>query len=89
MPETLERPAQVHRGLLAAAWADGVSPTDWIAARLPKPHPPVSDVGQPSARELLYAYAECIDSGQTRGGDNSLIEADLASEYAGSHGRAC
>jgi hypothetical protein len=86
MNQTLELPEQVYAALVEAARADGVSPTEWIEGKLPRPTIGArSDQEQSHALERLLRYAGVIDLGHPTGTDNEQIDADLAREYSETH----
>ncbi len=57
MSRTIELPEPVYDGLVAAARAGGITPADWIAAKLPRPTPSpprvMTDEERRAAREQL------------------------------------
>jgi hypothetical protein len=77
MSRTLELPESVYDGLLQAARASGVSPADWIAAKLPGgTKAPVSDEGLRVARARLWRHVASL--GAPTGTDNEGIAPDPA-----------
>jgi hypothetical protein len=86
MNRTIELPEPIYNRLIAVSRANGVSPVDWIAAKLPNgpiAHPSESD--QSSALERLLRHAGSISLGYPTGTDNEAIDADLAREYGDTH----
>jgi hypothetical protein len=84
MSRTLELPETVYDGLLQAARACGVSPADWIAAKLPGgTNAPVSDEALRVARDRLWRHV--VSMGGPIGTDNEGIDADLARAYLDPH----
>lgn len=84
MSRTLELPEAVYAGLLEAAKASGVSPAEWIAAKLPSsPAEPATDETVRIARERLWRHV--VSLGHPTGGDNDEIDADLARAYLDPH----
>ena len=87
MIRTLELSEAIYDRLLEAARAGGVSPTDWIARRLPAngPAPVVTDEERSAALERLLRHAGSIRTGRPTGLDNEQIDADLTREYGDTH----
>ena len=88
MSQVLELPERTYAALVEAARVDGVSPTEWIEGKLPR-----AAVGTRSEQERsgaltrLLRHAGAIDLGHPTGTDNDQIDADLAREYGGTHGK--
>lgn len=82
---TLQIPEEVYDALHAAAQAEGVTPSDWLAAHVPHPEKengeitPVASVTDPDAwlEDCIVTAPEAV------GVDNKQIDADLARAYAG------
>lgn len=86
MSQTLELPENVYAALVEAARADGVSPTEWIEGKLPRPAVGTrSDQERSHALERLLRHAGAIDLGHPTGTENEQIDADLAREYGETH----
>jgi hypothetical protein len=88
MSQTLELPERTYAALVEAARAEGVSPTEWIEGKLRR-----AAVGNRSEQERSHAlerllrHAGAIDLGHPAGTDSEQIDADLAREYGGAHGK--
>lgn len=90
MSISVQIPDSVLEQLVEAAKADGITPAEWIQARLPK------NSGQhrvPTPEEIAEADARlerCIvNLGYATGTDNEQIDADLAREYLDTHEDSC
>jgi hypothetical protein len=83
MSQPLELPDAIYRALLEAARAEGVTPTTWIADKLPK------SPSAPSAEERRAAHARLrgltVSLGHATGIENEGIDADLEREYGDDH----
>jgi hypothetical protein len=88
MSQTLELPEQTYAALVEAARAEGVSPTEWIEGKLPRAAADTrSEQERSDALKRLLRHAGAIDLGYPTGTDNDQIDADLAREYGGAHGK--
>lgn len=85
MSRPIELPDDVYGALVEAARASGISPADWIAARVCRQ----AIMSPPSAearRAALEAMRRHVFSlGHATGLDNEQIDADLAREYGNTH----
>ena len=88
MSHIIELPEPIYSELLEAANATGVTPADWIAARLPARKTQSGKAGSKSSskRDIAEANARlwrhAIELDHATGIDNDAIDSDLAREYA-------
>jgi hypothetical protein len=84
MSRTLELPEAIYDQLLEAARAGGLSPADWIAAKLPEPKVEIIDEEAiRAARSRLWSHV--VSLGHATGLDNEQIDVDLCRSYLDTH----
>lgn len=59
---------------------------EWLARYMPKPRLLLSSREAAAAWKRLRRHAGAVNSGDARAADNERIDADLAGEFAGTHG---
>jgi hypothetical protein len=81
----LELPEDIYEALLQVSEEEGLTPPDWIAARLPLPllrrNPATQSVSDANARLRQLT----VSLGYPTGSNNESIDADLARAYADQH----
>ena len=80
MSRALELPVTIYLALVEAAEANGLTPADWIATKLPpgRPSPTPAERREALARLLKHT----ISLGHPTGVDNEQIDSDLARDPA-------
>jgi hypothetical protein len=83
MSRVLELPETIYMALVEAAQANGLTPSDWIASKLPpgRPSPTPEERRESLARLLKHT----VSLGHPTGVDNEQIDADLARDLASTH----
>jgi len=85
--DTLTLPHEIYSALLEVAKIDGITPVEWIAARLPKEasghRTQIIQAEIEAANAKLRATI--VSPGYSTNSDNDSIDADLAREYGDDH----
>lgn len=84
MNRTLELPEPVYESLMEAARNNGVTPADWIAAKLPGPSRRQTSVEEVRAAWERF-WRHVVSTGRPTGIDHEGIDADLARAYNDPH----
>jgi hypothetical protein len=79
---TLRLPETVYQALDAAARAEGLTPSDWLAAHVPCPGQEPAD-GAGASDDDAWLEECIVTAPHAVGSDNEQIDADLARAYAG------
>ena len=83
MSRALELPESIYNAIVEAAQANGLTPADWIAAKLPPGRPsPTAEVRRDALARLLR---HTVSLGHPTGVANEQIDSDLARDLVSTH----